>query len=181
MKRYILTGAPGAGKTVILHALQQRGYAVVEEAATDICAEELARGNAEPWGSPRFIDDIVGLQRQRREAARAIESGAQVFDRSPVCTLALARHLGFPVSEPLARELERTRTLRIYQAKVFFIESLGVIANTAIRRISLEEAQTFGEMHEVAYREQGYELIRIAPGPAQKRAEAVARLIQSWR
>ena len=33
MKRYILTGTPGAGKTAILRALETEGFDVVEEAA----------------------------------------------------------------------------------------------------------------------------------------------------
>jgi len=38
MKRYILTGTPGAGKTVLLRALELRGYVVIEESATDFIA-----------------------------------------------------------------------------------------------------------------------------------------------
>jgi predicted ATPase len=38
MKRYILTGAPGAGKTAILRALERNGRVVIEEAATDVIA-----------------------------------------------------------------------------------------------------------------------------------------------
>jgi predicted ATPase len=34
MRRFIMTGAPGAGKTSILRVLESLGYAVVEEAAT---------------------------------------------------------------------------------------------------------------------------------------------------
>jgi predicted ATPase len=34
MKRYILTGTPGSGKTCILHQLNSQGSSVVEEAAT---------------------------------------------------------------------------------------------------------------------------------------------------
>lgn len=30
--RYVLTGAPGGGKTVLLHALAREGHAVVAEA-----------------------------------------------------------------------------------------------------------------------------------------------------
>ena len=48
MKRYILTGAPGAGKTAILRQLELDGYGVVEEAATDIIAIEQAQGVADP-------------------------------------------------------------------------------------------------------------------------------------
>ncbi len=42
MKRFILTGAPGSGKTAILRQLEHDGFGVVEEAATDIIALEQA-------------------------------------------------------------------------------------------------------------------------------------------
>lgn len=42
LRCYVLTGAPGTGKTVLGHALRQRGYAVVPEAATDVIAGERA-------------------------------------------------------------------------------------------------------------------------------------------
>ena len=35
VRRYILTGAPGAGKTSILHGLAERGHHVVPEAAAE--------------------------------------------------------------------------------------------------------------------------------------------------
>jgi predicted ATPase len=179
MQRYILTGAPGAGKTVILRALQQAGHAVVEEAATDVCARQLALGHAEPWTRPRFIEDIVRLQRRRQALAATFSDSIQVFDRSPVCTLALARHLGLAVPEVLTRELERIRREQVYRRQVFFIESLGFMTNTEVRRIGLEEAGRFGELHEGAYRELGYELFRIAPGTPEGRALAVWRAIEA--
>ena len=71
MPAYILTGAPGSGKTAILRMLETLGYLVVEEAATDVIALEDALGRDEPWAEPGFIDKIVALQRQRRERALA--------------------------------------------------------------------------------------------------------------
>jgi predicted ATPase len=38
MRRFILTGPPGAGKTAIIRQLELDGFCVVEEAATDIIA-----------------------------------------------------------------------------------------------------------------------------------------------
>lgn len=49
MRRYILTGAPGCGKTAILRQLELVGFGVVEEAATDVIALRQAQGVAEPW------------------------------------------------------------------------------------------------------------------------------------
>jgi uncharacterized membrane protein YhhN len=68
MRRFILTGAPGAGKTSILRALAAGGYAVVAEAATDVMSARLALGEDEPWAGPMFIERIAALQRQRRNA-----------------------------------------------------------------------------------------------------------------
>ncbi len=67
MKRYVLTGAPGAGKTSILRLLRQRGYCVVGEAATDVISSEQKRGMAEPWRAGGFIEKIVELQRRRQQ------------------------------------------------------------------------------------------------------------------
>ena len=69
MKRVILTGAPGAGKTALLRRLEIAGYGVVEEAATDVIALAQARGVEEPWRNQRFTDDILHLQSFLRPGA----------------------------------------------------------------------------------------------------------------
>lgn len=56
MKRFILAGASGSGKTSILRQLQARGFSVVEEAETDLIALQQAEGVAEPWALPPYID-----------------------------------------------------------------------------------------------------------------------------
>src|SRR5262245_22570710 len=106
MPAYILTGAPGAGKTAVLRLLETWGHPVIEEAATDVIALGHALGEAEPWRAAGFIDKVVTLQRQREHAARAAGGGAVAYaDRSPVCTLALSRFLDLPASPLLASEV----------------------------------------------------------------------------
>ena len=56
MPRYVLTGAPGAGKTAILRLLERAGHQVVAEAATDVIALEQALGRPEPWMRPGFTE-----------------------------------------------------------------------------------------------------------------------------
>jgi predicted ATPase len=77
VRRYIMTGAPGAGKTSILATLRARGYAVVNEAATDVIARELACGREHPGVGIGFIgarvvrpvaDLHAGLGQVRRTA-----------------------------------------------------------------------------------------------------------------
>ncbi|WP_340646332.1 AAA family ATPase [Phenylobacterium sp.] len=168
MARYILTGAPGAGKTALLRMLERRGHAVVEEAATDVIALEQALGRAEPWTDPGFIDLIVCLQRQRQRL-----SGDGFFDRSPICTWALSEFLGFPPSPALKAEIDRIAAEPVYARRVFFIQNLGFVTPTAARRISYEDALRFEQVHLEAYRRFGYELTLIPPGPLEARADQV--------
>lgn len=62
MPAYILTGAPGSGKTAVLRLLETLGYPVVEEAATDVIALANALGCEEPWCDPGFIGNQGFIQ-----------------------------------------------------------------------------------------------------------------------
>ena len=54
MRRFIITGAPGAGKTTIIRQLELDGFGVVEEAATDVIAAAQAQGAVQPWTGRHF-------------------------------------------------------------------------------------------------------------------------------
>lgn len=170
--RFILTGTPGSGKTAILRQLELDGLGVVEEAATDVIAVAQARGVDEPWQQSGFTDAIAALQR-RRQLAAGHHDGPVFFDRSPICTYALALHLGHPIGDVLAEELDRIRDEQTYEKRVFFIAGLGFVTPTPARRISLAEAQRFEELHAKVYRSLGYELITVEPGPLDVRVAAV--------
>jgi predicted ATPase len=173
MRRYILTGAPGCGKTAILRWLEVSGYSVVEESATDVIAMRQAQEIVGPHTQPSFIDDIVNLQKHPQVRSADRSSIVQFFDRSPVCTYALSRWLGFSISTVLAAEMERIAAERIYEKQAFFVENLGFCEPTAARRISFEDSLRFEKVHEEVYREFGYECVRIAAGELSGRARQV--------
>ena len=179
MKRYILTGTPGSGKTAILSMLEIAGYYGVEEAATDIIALQQAQGVAEPWTRPAFIDDITNLQKQRQTQTSELSSGVQFYDRSPICTHALSTYLGFPISIALSREIERINEGQIYEKQVFFIENLGFVEPTQARRISFEDSLGFEKIHEETYRSFGFEIIKVAPQKLSARVEMIERTISA--
>jgi predicted ATPase len=177
MKRFIVTGAPGAGKTVLIRQLEHEGFSVVEEAATDVIALEQARGIAEPWTHPSFIDAVANLQKQRQMRASDNGDEVQFHDRSVVCTAALARYLGHRLSAEFSRELERIQAESIFQRRVFFVRNLGFITPTEARRISFEESLRFEKIHEETYRHLGFELFSVEPGTVAERVAAIKTAI----
>jgi predicted ATPase len=178
MRRFIITGAPGAGKTAIIRQLELDGFSVVEEAATDVIAAAQAQGTVQPWTHPSFIDVIANLQKERQIRASRQPDEVQFHDRCAVCTAALAVYLGHPFSPFLASELERVKKEAIYQTRVFFIRNLGFITPTEARRISFEETVRFEKLHEQTYRDFGFELVSVEPGSLVERVSIIKAAIR---
>jgi predicted ATPase len=177
MRRFIITGAPGAGKTAIIRQLELDGFSVVEEAATDVIAAAQARGTAQPWTDPSFIDVIARLQRDRQIRGSYQPDEVQFHDRCAVCTAALAAFLGHPHSRVLAGELERVRKEAIFQNRVFFIRTLGFVTRTEARRIDLEDTMRFEKVHEETYRNLGFELFPVEAGSLSTRVGIIKAAI----
>jgi predicted ATPase len=177
MRRFVITGAPGAGKTAIIRQLELDGFSVVEEAATDVIAAAQTQGTAKPWTHPSFIDVVANLQRDRQIRASYQPDEVQFYDRCTVCTAALAVYLGHPFSPFLASELERIKEEAIYQNRVFFVRNLGFITPTEARRISFEETVHFEKIHEETYRDFGFELVSVGPASLVERVNTIKAAI----
>ncbi|MGL4490355.1 MAG: ATP/GTP-binding protein [Rhizobiaceae bacterium] len=173
MKRFILTGTPGAGKTSILKMLADLGHSTVQEAATDVIAVEQTKGNLQPWQQPNFIDLIVEMQKQRQIDGTRLDCIVQYFDRSPICTYALSSYLDYSPSPKLMHEIDRILNENVYQRQVYFIENLGFCTPTDARKISFEEALVFEKFHRDAYQTFGFECVSIKPAPIEERAAQI--------
>ncbi len=100
----------------------------------------------------------MALQRARQTAPVPATVRVQLFDRSPLCTLALARYLQHPVGTVLQAEVERGVREQVYEREVLVVRPLGFVVATAARRISYEDSLAFQAAHEAVYSEYGFEL-----------------------
>lgn len=177
MKRYILTGTPGCGKTSLIRSLEMKEYFVVEEAATDVIAYEQSLGNREPWRHPNFINQILHLQKYRQKREDLPPDSFQFYDRSPICTYALSIYLGFEPSVLLTEEIECLTKNEFYQKEVLFIQNLGFCEETSARKISFEESLIFEEIHNDMYKKFGYTCIKIPTAPLNDRTNLILKTI----
>ena len=127
-------------RTKLLRALAARGYPVIEEAATDVINAPAARGVDEPWTGDDYCDRIVALQRRRQIAPVPGTVDVQIYDRSPLCTLALARFLRRPLTPLLSEQVVRGRARADLPAAVYRehgYELVNVPAGPVIDRADL--------------------------------------------
>ena len=175
MPRYVLTGAPGPGRPRSCGCSSGR----LPRGRGGRDRRDRARAcirRPEPWTSPGFADAIVSAAAAAEE--RLSDSGrtsAVFVDRSPVCTLALRRHLGSPVRALLRGRGGSRRGRAACTRRCSSSESRGSSSRPAARRISFEESLAFEELHERTYRELGFELIEVRPARCEAQRRRVMR------
>src|SRR5471030_1285336 len=93
--------------------------------------------------------------------SRLVPAELQIYDRSPVCTLALSVYLGLQAQKALSEEIERIRREDVYERRVFFVRDIGFIEPTDARRITFEQSVEFERIHVQTYLRLGYELVDV--------------------
>jgi predicted ATPase len=69
MKKYVITGGPGIGKTTIIELLAMKGYKIVPEAARMIIEEEkLVESDAVPWKNLQLFQEKVAARQLELES-----------------------------------------------------------------------------------------------------------------
>ena len=165
-KTYVLTGAPGSGKTSILNYLEFfHGEFTIREAAEDYIRLEQALGISEPWNKPDFQNEILNLQLQRK---KMIPTGiSRVFvDRDIADGLAYVgpgdlydRIYGHAIQQQLE--------------KIFLIEQFETTQTNDVRREDYEQAILLGNIIAGVYTSLGYNVISVPPVSLEDRAQII--------
>ena len=167
---FLITGAPGSGKTALLPCLRHLGLAAVEEAARQVLAEQRAcggRGTTEQ-DPARFTQLMLSRAIKHHREHRGRE-GPVLFDRGLPDVLGYARLFGLPETQAaMAAQAHR------YNRTAFLAPPMPQIyRQDEERRMSFEEARAFGEELARGYRDLGYRLVELPAGTPETRCEFI--------
>ncbi len=98
MKRFIITGAPGTGKTTLINTLHKKGYTTFEEVSRRvIISEQQNNGTKTPWQDVEAFTNLV-YEQTKKELNIAIQSCAFV-DRGLADNIAYLKQKKLPIAE----------------------------------------------------------------------------------
>lgn len=170
--RYVvLTGGPGAGKTTLIAALKQRGYAAAPEAGRAIIQNYQAiDGPALPWRDKGLFAELMLSWELRSYGTAAAQEGVVFFDRGVPDVLGYLELVGLPVPDHARRAAKLFR----YNPAVFILPPWPeIFARDAERKQTVEEAELTYNALAKAYAEAGYELVEVPRGTVAQRTDFI--------
>ncbi|WBX74581.1 AAA family ATPase [Tenacibaculum pacificus] len=174
MKRYIITGAPGTGKTTLINALRTNNFYCLEEVSRKIIiAEQKNNGNKTPW------QDVVGftnLVYQKTIADLNILSDKTTFvDRGLADNIAYLKLHKLPISKHFFNFDYKKK----YHTTVFVLPLWKAIYKEDPQRLqSFEEAKKLQELLLETYTNLGFSIYILPKKSVNKRVEFLKKLIK---
>ena len=168
---FVLTGGPGSGKTTLIEALRQAGFATSLEAGRGIIRDQSAiGGSALPWRDRAlFAELMLSWEMRSYQVARDLP-GPVFFDRGVPDTLGYLRLSGLPAPQHVSSAAERFR----YNPRVFVAPPWpDIFAQDEERRQTLDEAERTYHALAGVYTELGYELVPLPLAPVEARLRFV--------
>ena len=175
MTGVVITGGPGSGKTSLIDALAQAGYAVEPEAGRAIIREEQGGdGEALPWRdralfARKMLDHDIAAHGRSQQGARLTFHDRGVPD--VLGYLALC-HL------PAAAHMHKAAELYRYNRTVFITPHWpAIFTQDAERKQSAQEAAATCDVMRQTYGALGYRVVDVPLAPVAVRAAFVARVV----
>lgn len=176
MRRFVITGAPGTGKTALVESLAHVGTIVGEPARELIAEHRQATGEPSLDGSPQlFVERLIARSIEKYDAAPRVEP--VIYDRGLPDCVAYAQMFSLDPGPAVA-----AAGTRRYSNPVFVAPPWEAIYSVdEMRRATFQQIRLFHEALVAAYKAFGYELLELPQGTVGDRVQVVTACLQETR
>jgi len=178
LKRIIITGAPGTGKSTLLESLQKRDMIVFKEASRKLIKEESKKSNpALPWiNLPKFAE--LCLQEMVLQYQQAIPNQLNFYDRAIPDIIAYLKNGDEKISNQYYSILDELE----YHPIVFYTPTWRKIYTQDNERPqTYQESLCIADYIYETYEELGFQLIKLPLKNPEQRADFVMQIIESFK
>ena len=172
MKKVIITGSPGTGKSSLLRELSQHFEVAEEVSRSLIIAHQNKSRNISPWGDVETFAALA-LERMIQQCDQQL-SECCVFDRAIPDVIVALRHRNKRVAPVFLRAVKKYMT----GSMVFFAPPWEAIYVTdAQRPETFEQTLPMSRLTKDVYSDLGFELIELKKTTPAKRASQMIEKI----
>ncbi|CAN7623533.1 AAA family ATPase [Rhizobium sp. LjRoot254] len=175
MNRFvIISGCSGGGKSTLLAALAERGFATVEEPGRRIVRQELeSGGTALPWiDEQAFARRAIAMAIEDRDRVSPTDESWVFFDRGLIDAAVALQHM---TGEPVLADLAAEHT---YHPQVFLTPPWPeIFENDPERRHGMDAAIAEYERLAQAYPALGYQTVLLPKVNVAARVEFVLSVV----
>ena len=174
-RKYIITGAPGTGKTTIINALIKKGYSCAEEISRELIAEQLSiGGDILPWKNQiAFENHIANLRKE--QYLNSSENNNYFFDRSSIDCIAYLKANKLEITT----EINQITKQCVFNKQVFitpFWEEIYI--NDGERIEDIKAAVNIENSLIETYKSLGYTLVKVPKISVNERVNFILSKIE---
>ncbi|AZQ65459.1 hypothetical protein EI427_24930 [Flammeovirga pectinis] len=168
MRKFIISGAAGTGKTTLINALVQKNFTAIPEVSRQVITQEQElNSDGFPWLN---IEKFTELVYQKSIVHLTNYKKAVFCDRSLIDNIAYLDHQG----KAIPNNLQQFPFQEFYHKKVFFAMPWKAIYTTDNQRPEpFEYHLSLSRVLHSTYKKYGFELIEIPFGSVQSRLKFV--------
>ena len=175
IQKYIISGAPGTGKTTIINALKKKDHYCAEEISRELIAEQISiGGNILPWKDQIAFENKIA-HRRYKQYLDSPENCICFFDRSSIDCIAYLNNNKLESTSQINQIIKNC----IFNKTVFYTPIWEEIyKNDSERQESFDQSIRIDKYLKDSYMKFGYTIIKIPKTTLDKRVNFILSQIK---